>query len=169
MHPDYTPDEQAMWQALHQAQNARALDEVPVGAVVLDAQGVLIGAGCNRSISANDPTAHAEIVALREAAQRVGNYRLPQATMVVTLEPCLMCVGAILHARLARLVYGAHDPKTGVCDSVLQIPAHSGLNHQTAVTGGVLAAECSKQLRTFFRGRRAQHKQARQEPQHALA
>jgi len=154
-----------MWQALHQAQAAQALDEVPVGAVVLDEGGALIGAGCNRSISASDPTAHAEIVALRQAARHVGNYRLPQATLVVTLEPCLMCVGAILHARLARLVYGARDPKTGVCDSVLQIPAHSALNHQTAVTGGVLAVECSAQLRSFFRGKRAQRKQ--QEPQHA--
>jgi len=164
---DDTPDEQAMWQALHHAQTAWRLGEVPVGAVVLDAHGVLIGAGCNRCISTHDPTAHAEIIALREAAQTVGNYRLPQATLVVTLEPCAMCVGAALHARLARLVYGARDPKTGACDSVLQIPQHGGLNHQTVVSGGVLEAVCAAQLRAFFRQRRAQQKrgQPSQHPQ----
>jgi len=171
---DDTWHAQAMWQALHHAQAALQYDEVPVGAVVFDAQGVLIGAGCNRSISTCDPTAHAEINALRQAAQTTGNYRLPQATLVVTLEPCLMCVGAVLHARLARLVYGARDAKTGVCDSVLQIPEHSGLNHQTVVTGGVLESVCAAQLRAFFRDRRMHHKQQRvqpgkQEPQHVSA
>jgi len=158
-----------MWQALHQAQAAQALGEVPVGAVVFDAHGALIGAGCNRSITTNDPTAHAEVNALRQAAQVTGNYRLPQATLVVTLEPCAMCVGAALHARLARLVYGARDPKTGACESVLQIPQHDSLNHQTEVRGGVLESVCAAQLRAFFRARRQQQKaqKTQQEPAHA--
>ncbi|MCB5363198.1 tRNA adenosine(34) deaminase TadA [Pusillimonas sp. CC-YST705] len=153
-------DESGMWQALLQAERARELDEVPVGAVVVDAQGLILGVGYNRTITDHDPTAHAEVVAVREAARRVGNYRLPGATLYVTLEPCTMCVGAILHARLARIVYGAADPKTGACDSVLHIPAYENLNHQTCVTGGVLAEVCSERLRLFFRQRREQAREA---------
>ena len=155
-----TRDEQGMWQALLQAQRAAELGEVPVGAVLADEHGVLLGVGFNRTICDHDPTAHAEIVALREAARRVGNYRLPGATLYVTLEPCVMCIGAMLHARLARIVYGAADPKTGACDSVLQVPAHAGLNHQTVVQGGVLGEVCGEHLREFFRLRR---RQAREE------
>lgn len=151
-------DVQAMHQALWQAEQARALGEVPVGAIVLDEQGLVLGVGYNRTICDHDPTAHAEIVALRQAAHRVGNYRLPGATLYVTLEPCTMCVGAMLHARLARIVYGATDPKTGACDSVLQIPAHATLNHQTQVEGGVLADLCAERLRAFFQLRRQQAK-----------
>ena len=153
-------DELGMWQALLHAQRAAELGEVPVGAVVVDEQGVVLGVGCNRTISNHDPSAHAEIVALRAAAQSVGNYRLPGATLYVTLEPCVMCIGAMLHARLARIVYGATDPKTGACHSVLQVPAHTGLNHQTAVQGGVLAHTCGEHLRDFFRMRRRQAKEA---------
>lgn len=147
-------DEQAMRLALAQAQRAAEVGEVPVGAVVLDGRGHLIAVGHNRVIMDHDPTAHAEIVALRLAAQHVGNYRLPGSRLYVTLEPCVMCVGAMLHARLAEVVYGAFDPKTGACGSVLEIHGHPRLNHQTAVRGGVLADECSNQLREFFRSRR---------------
>lgn len=155
-------DEQGIRQALLQAELACALGEVPVGALIVDAQGVVLGLGYNRSITDHDPTAHAEIVALRQATQQVANYRLPGATLYVTLEPCVMCIGALLHARLARIVYGAVDPKTGACDSVMQIPAHPGLNHQTTWRGGVLAEACGEQLRAFFRQRRAQSREAAQ-------
>jgi len=151
-------DEAAMRLALEQARLAGAAGEVPVGAVVLDGCGELIGAGFNRTISHHDPTGHAEIVALRQAAEAVGNYRLPGASMFVTLEPCAMCVGAVLHARLARVVYGALDPKTGACHSVLNVPAVAQLNHQTQVVGGLLAQECGELLRQFFRERRASAK-----------
>lgn len=151
----------AMRLALQQAAQAHALNEVPVGAVVLDADGQVIGSGFNQTITRHDPTGHAEIVALRQAALAVGNYRLPQASLFVTLEPCAMCVGAILHARLARVVYGAADPKTGACHSVLNVPAIAQLNHQTQVEGGLLAQECGDLLRDFFRERRLMAKQAR--------
>lgn len=147
-------DVQAMRLALEQARLAEQASEVPVGAVILDAQGQLLAAGHNLVISHHDPTAHAEIVALRAATRAVGNYRLPGATLFVTLEPCAMCVGALLHARLARVVYGAADPKTGACASVLCIPSHVGLNHQTEFTGGLLADECGELLRGFFREKR---------------
>ena len=154
-------DADAMRLAIKQAQLAEALGEVPVGAVVLDGAGKAIGYGFNRTISSHDPTGHAEIVALRHAAQAVGNYRLPDATLFVTLEPCVMCVGAILHARLARVVYAAPDPKTGACHSVLNVPAVAQLNHQTQVEGGLLAQECGELLREFFRARRIAGKQTR--------
>ena len=157
-------DAQAMQWALEQARLAQSQGEVPVGAVVLDEQGGIIGVGANRTISGHDPTGHAEIVALRQAAQAVGNYRLPKASIFVTLEPCAMCVGAILHARLARVVYGAVDPKTGACHSVLQVPAIAQLNHHTRVEGGLLANECGEMLRRFFRERREAAKQARNKP-----
>lgn len=147
-------DTRVMHLALEQAQQAQALGEVPVGAVVLDGQGKVIGVGFNRTITGHDPTGHAEIMALRQAAQARGNYRLPDASLFVTLEPCAMCVGAILHARLARVVYGAADPKTGACHSVLNVPAIAQLNHQTRFESGLLAQECGDLLRAFFRERR---------------
>lgn len=151
-------DATVMRLALEQAELAGAAGEVPVGAVVLDAQGQVIGTGFNRTIGDHDPTGHAEIVALRAAAAHVHNYRLPGASLFVTLEPCAMCMGAMLHARLARVVYGATDPKTGACGSVLSVHTVPQLNHQTAVEGGVLADECGELLRRFFRERRAQAK-----------
>ncbi|MBO1112952.1 tRNA adenosine(34) deaminase TadA [Bordetella petrii] len=141
--------------ALRQAEAAGQAGEVPVGAVVVDAQGRVLGAGYNRTITDSDPTAHAEIVALRAAAKQLGNYRLPGLSLYVTLEPCVMCIGAMLHARLARVVYGAADPKTGACGSVLDVGAVVRLNHHTTITGGVLAEPCGDLLRQFFRVRRA--------------
>ena len=140
--------------ALEQARLAGQRGEVPVGAVVLDARQECIGLGFNQTIMDSDPTAHAEIVALRRAAARAGNYRLPGATVYVTLEPCAMCLGAMLHARVARVVYGAPDPKTGACGGVIDLAAQPRLNHHTQVRGGVLADECGDLLRQFFRTRR---------------
>lgn len=148
-------DETAMRAALEQAALARMAGEVPVGAVVLDAEGRIIGQGFNRTITDHDPTSHAEIVALRQAATALRNYRLPGVSLFVTLEPCAMCIGAMLHARVGRIVYGAADPKTGACGSVLSVHAHPQLNHQTAVSGGLMAAECGDLLRQFFRERRS--------------
>lgn len=141
--------------ALQQAELAAQAGEVPVGAVVVDAQGSVLGLGFNRTITDSDPTAHAEIVALRAAARRLDNYRMPGLSLYVTLEPCVMCMGAMLHARLARVVYGASDPKTGACGSVLDVGALPQLNHHTTITGGVLAEPCGDLLRRFFRARRA--------------
>jgi tRNA(adenine34) deaminase len=141
--------------ALAQARLAGEIGEVPVGAIVVDAEGRLIGAGYNRTIIDSDPSAHAEIVALRAAAKSVGNYRLPGARLYVTLEPCIMCIGAMLHARLAHVVYGAADPKTGACGSVLDIGAVAQLNHHTHIAGGVLAEPCGQLLKDFFKARRA--------------
>ena len=141
--------------ALAQAAQAQQLGEVPVGAVLVDAQGELLATGFNRTIIDHDPTAHAEIVALRAGAQQVQNYRLPGASLYVTLEPCAMCLGAMLHARLARVVFGAPDPKTGVCGSVLNLSLQKQLNHHTQVEGGVLAQECGDTLRQFFKERRS--------------
>lgn len=141
--------------ALEQASLAYAVNEIPVGAVITTADGDIIATGFNRTITDRDPTAHAEIVALRQAAVIADNYRLPGLSMFVTLEPCAMCMGAMLHARLSRVVYGASDPKTGACASVLSLQSIPQLNHQTAVTGGLLANECGEVLRQFFRQRRA--------------
>jgi len=141
--------------ALAQAAQAQQLGEVPVGAVLVDAQGELLATGFNRTIIDHDPTAHAEIVALRAGAKQVQNYRLPGASLFVTLEPCAMCLGAMLHARLARVVFGASDPKTGVCGSVLNLALEKQLNHHTQVEGGVLAQECGDTLRQFFKERRS--------------
>jgi len=141
--------------AMQQASDAEAQGEVPVGAVVVDSRGELLATGFNRTIQDHDPTGHAEIIALRGAARRLGNYRLPGATLYVTLEPCAMCMGAIMHARLARVVFAAADPKTGACGSVINLPQESRLNHHAEVVGGVLADECSEMLRAFFRRRRA--------------
>lgn len=143
--------------ALDLASQAQAAGEVPVGAVVVQ-DGVIIGRGFNAPISRHDPTAHAEMMALRDAAQRLGNYRLVDCELYVTLEPCLMCAGAIMHARIARVVYGASDPKTGACGSVLNAFAEQRLNHHTVVSGGLLAEECGAMLSDFFAMRRAQQK-----------
>ena len=149
-------DSDWMQLALAQAAQAQLLGEVPVGAVLVDAQGELLATGFNRTIIDHDPTAHAEIVALRAGAKKAQNYRLPGASLYVTLEPCAMCLGAMLHARLARVVFGAPDPKTGVCGSVLNLALEKQLNHQTQVEGGVLAQECGDTLRQFFKERRSQ-------------
>jgi tRNA(adenine34) deaminase len=139
--------------ALELAQQARAAGEVPVGAVVVYA-GEIVGRGHNHPISGNDPTAHAEIAALRDAASKLRNYRLNGCELFVTLEPCTMCAGAILHARIARVVFGAADPKTGACGSVVDLFAEQRLNHHTHVVAGVLEAEASHLLHGFFAGRR---------------
>jgi tRNA(adenine34) deaminase len=142
-----------MQQAISQAHNAWALGEVPVGALVVR-DGEIIATGFNQSIGTHDPTAHAEIMALRAAAEIIGNYRLPGCELYVTLEPCVMCAGAMMHARLARVVYGAPDPKTGACGSIVDLFAQKKLNHHTKVTAGVLAQECGSLLRDFFAERR---------------
>jgi tRNA(adenine34) deaminase len=143
--------------ALDMASQALAAGEVPVGAVVvLDNE--IIGRGFNAPISHNDPTAHAEMSALREAAQHLGNYRLVDCELFVTLEPCLMCAGAVMHARIARLVYGARDPKTGACGSVVDVFAEQRLNHHTMVSSGVLAEQCGAMLSDFFSMRRAEQR-----------
>ncbi|SEK58620.1 tRNA adenosine(34) deaminase TadA [Nitrosovibrio tenuis] len=139
--------------ALGLAEQAQQAGEVPVGAVIVK-NGTIIGRGHNRPISAVDPTAHAEVVALRDAAQYLKNYRLGGCTLYVTLEPCAMCVGAILHARIARLVFGASDPKTGACGSVIDLPAEMRLNHHMQVTGSILAEEGGNRLKHFFSERR---------------
>lgn len=150
---DGSQDTFFMSQALALAGEAARAGEVPVGAVVVR-NGDIIGRGFNRPISSSDPTAHAEIVALREAAAAAGNYRLPGCALYVTLEPCAMCVGAMVHARLARVVYGAKDPKTGACGSIVDLPAIADWNHHGVFTGGILAAECADALRRFFAERR---------------
>ncbi len=143
-----------MREALALALQARALGEVPVGAVVVK-DGVIIGRGFNQPITSNDPTTHAEIVALRNAAKHIQNYRLVDCEFFVTLEPCMMCVGAMLHARVKRVVFGAMEPKTGVCGSVMNLPNEAKLNHHATFTGGVLADECGAMLKDFFAQRRA--------------
>jgi len=144
--------------ALELAQQAAQTGEVPVGAVVVK-DGAIIGRGYNQPISLHDPTAHAEVMAMRDAAQQLGNYRLPGYDLYVTLEPCCMCAGAIMHARIGRVVYAAPDPKTGACGSVINLFAESQLNHHTEVAGGVLAYESSILLRGFFTGRRLNNAQ----------
>jgi tRNA(adenine34) deaminase len=142
-----------MEEALREAQRALALGEVPVGAVVVR-DGEIIGRGCNRPITSNDPTAHAEIVALREAGSAVGNYRLLDCDIYVTVEPCAMCAGAITHARIRRLIYGAEDSKAGAVHSVFQVLNNVRLNHRVEVTCGVLAARCMELMQSFFREKR---------------
>ena len=140
--------------AVAEAQDAEANGEVPVGAVVLH-DGKIIGRGQNRVLRDSDPTAHAEIVALREAGRALANYRLEGCTLYATLEPCAMCAGAILHARISRLVYAAPDPKAGACGSVLSVMNHPQLNHKLEVTSGLLAEECGSMLTNFFLKRRS--------------
>lgn len=147
-------DETFMRECLALARQAAVLDEVPVGAVVV-ADGEIVGRGFNQPISRHDPTAHAEVMALRDAASRIGNYRLPGATLYVTLEPCVMCAGAIMHARVAQVVFGARDPKTGAAGSVLDLFAEDRLNFHADIRGGVLAEECGALLSGFFAARRA--------------
>jgi len=142
-----------MRQALAEAEKARDAGEVPIGAIVV-ADGNVIGAGFNQPISAHDPTAHAEVIALRAAAQAVGNYRLTDATMYVTVEPCLMCVGAMVHARIGLVVYGAAEPKAGALQSMTNAHELPGLNHQLTTLGGVLESESRDLLRAFFKDRR---------------
>jgi tRNA(adenine34) deaminase len=142
-----------MQQALELAREAAKNNEVPVGAIVVK-DGTVIGYGGNAPIGRHDPTAHAEIIAMREAAKHLGNYRLIDCTLYVTLEPCAMCSGAIQHARIKKLVYGANDPKTGACGSVIDLMAEQKLNHHTEVVGGILAEECGEVLTDFFKQRR---------------
>jgi tRNA(adenine34) deaminase len=146
-------DTDFMQLALAQAQQAWDLGEVPVGAVVVK-DGEVIAVGCNQPIGKHDPTAHAEIVALRAAAEKLGNYRLPGCELYVTLEPCVMCSGAMMHARLSKVVYGAADPKTGACGSVVNLFEQAQLNHHAEVVGGVMAEECGAMLKNFFAARR---------------
>ena len=143
--------------ALDLAMQAALNNEVPVGAIVVK-DGVIIGRGSNAPIGLHDPTAHAEIIAMREAAQYLGNYRLVDCTLYVTLEPCAMCSGAMQHARIARLVYGASDLKTGACGSVVNLMGEPKLNHHTEVLGGVLAEQCGAVLTAFFKQRRLSNK-----------
>lgn len=152
-------DNDFMQIALDLAQQAGAAGEVPVGAIVVK-NGEIIGRGSNAPITTQDPTAHAEIRAMRDAAQHINNYRLVGCTLYVTLEPCAMCTGAIQHARIAKLIYGASDPKTGACGSVVNLMAEPKLNHHTEISGGVLAAECGALLSNFFSARRKKSKPA---------
>src|SRR6266480_5369014 len=151
-------DELWMEEALRAAQRAFEAGEVPVGAVVV-CDGKIIGRGWNRNITDRDPTAHAEIIALREAGTAIGNHRLGDCELFATIEPCAMCAGAIVHARLKRLVYGADDPKAGAVHSVLQVLNHPQLNYQMEVSRGVLARRCADLLQSFFRQRREEQKQ----------
>ena len=146
-------DNEYMQTALELASQAALAGEVPVGAIVVK-DGVVIGRGFNAPIGLHDPSAHAEIQALRDAAKNLGNYRLVGCTLYVTIEPCAMCAGAIQYARIARLVYGASDPKTGACGSVVNLMAEPRLNHHTEVSGGVMAKECAAILSQFFASRR---------------
>jgi tRNA(adenine34) deaminase len=148
-------DELWMQEALRAAQRALEAGEVPVGAVVVH-DGKIVGRGFNRNIADSDPTAHAEVVALREAGAAIGNHRLGDCDLFVTIEPCPMCAGALVHARIRRLVYGADDPKAGAVHSVMQVVNHPSANHKIEVRGGVLAGKCAELLQDFFRARRAQ-------------
>jgi tRNA(adenine34) deaminase len=146
-------DELFMQEALRDAQRALEMGEVPIGAVVV-CEGKIIAHGWNRNLTGNDTTAHAEIVALREAGAIVGNHRLGDCELFATIEPCAMCAGALVHARIRRLVYGADDPKAGAVHSVMQVLNHPQLNHRTEVKGGVLAGQCAELLQSFFRAKR---------------
>ncbi|WP_279625565.1 tRNA adenosine(34) deaminase TadA [Rodentibacter rarus] len=158
-------DEKFMRHALSLADKAEALGEIPVGAVLVDSEGNILGEGWNLSIIENDPTAHAEIVALRHAAKKIKNYRLLNTTLYVTLEPCTMCAGAILHSRIQRLVFGALDYKTGAVGSRFHFFDDYQMNHSVEITSGVLAQECGEKLSAFFRKRRAEKKAEKFEKQ----
>ncbi|TAL52445.1 tRNA adenosine(34) deaminase TadA [Pandoraea sp.] len=157
-----------MTAALEQARLAMAHGEVPVGAVVVH-EGRIVAAGYNCPIGGHDPSAHAEMQALRAAAQALGNYRLPSCELYVTLEPCVMCAGAIMHSRIARVVFGAPDPKTGACGSVVDLFAETRLNHHAAVLGGVQEAACAQLLQSFFAQRRAMARERRRQAAHSAA
>jgi tRNA(adenine34) deaminase len=148
-----TNDELWMEEALRNAQRALEMGEVPVGAVVV-CDGKIIGRGWNRNISDSDPSAHAEVLALREAGANLGNHRLSECELFVTIEPCAMCAGALVHARIKRLIYGANDPKAGAVHSAVQVLNHPQLNHKMEVQSGVLAARSADLLQTFFKNRR---------------
>ena len=154
--PMPTPDEIWMQRAIAEARAAQKSGEVPVGAIVVK-QGELIASGQNRNLRDHDPSAHAEIVAMRSAARALGNHRLEDCEMYVLIEPCAMCAGALVHARLRRLIYGAKDPKAGAVESVMQVLNHPKLNHRMEVTAGVLEEQCSVLLREFFQSRRQNH------------
>jgi len=156
---DVTVHDQFMADALVQAGAARDADEVPIGAVVV-VDGVVVGRGFNQPISSGDPTAHAEVVAIRDAARSVGNYRLTGATLYVTIEPCLMCVGAFVHARIGTVVYGASEPRTGALESTVRGGDLPGHNHRVAIVGGVREEECRALMQEFFRGRRGRKETA---------
>lgn len=143
-----------MQRAFELAEKAKFQDEVPVGAVIVH-ENKIIGEGWNQPMTSNDPTAHAEVMALRDAGNKVGNYRLPDTTMYVTLEPCAMCAGAIVHARLARLVYAVDDPKTGACGSVFNLLQSEELNHKVEIENGIMEEECRSLIQTFFKEKRA--------------
>jgi tRNA(adenine34) deaminase len=153
LRPENASDELWMEESLRMAQRALEAGEVPVGAVVVR-NGEIIGRGWNRNIAENDPTAHAEVIALREAGNLAGNHRLTDCALVVTIEPCAMCAGALMHARIKALVYGADDPKAGAVHSVLQVVNHAQLNHRILIRGGVLAGRCAEIVQAFFRQRR---------------
>ena len=153
-------DELWMEEALREAARAQAAGEVPVGAVVV-CDGRVVGRAGNRNLAENDPTGHAEIVALRQAGAEVGNHRLGDCTIFVTIEPCAMCSGAMVHARLKRLVYGADDPKAGAVRSVMQVLNHPALNHRMEITSGVLASRCMEMLQSFFREKRGSREPAK--------
>ena len=148
-------DEFWMEEALRAAQRALEAGEVPVGAIVV-CGGEIVGRGWNRNLADSDPTAHAEIVALQQAGANLGNHRLGDCDLFATIEPCTMCAGALVHARVKRLIYGADDPKAGAIHSVMEVLNHPRLNHRTDVRGGVLAGRCAELLQTFFRNRRAE-------------
>tara|TARA_R110002111_G_scaffold233392_1_gene294461 strand:+ start:841 stop:1308 length:468 start_codon:yes stop_codon:yes gene_type:complete len=152
-------DKDYMQCAFELAEKAKFQDEVPVGAVIVH-EGKVIGEGWNQPISSNDPTAHAEILALRDAAKKLGNYRLPEATMYVTLEPCAMCAGAIVHARLEKLVYAITDPKTGACGSVFNLLQTEELNHKVEIQKGVMEDECRSLIQDFFKEKRVKNREA---------
>jgi tRNA(adenine34) deaminase len=147
-------DRMLMQEALARAHEAESAGEVPVGAVITDAAGAVIACAANAPIARHDATAHAEMLALRAAGRALGNYRLPGCVLYVTLEPCAMCVGALVHARIARIVYGAPDPKTGACGSVFDLASNARMNHRIDVVGGVLAEESAALLKQFFAARR---------------
>ena len=153
-----TNDEAGMRRALAQAGIAASLDEVPIGAVLVDAVGEVLAAGHNQPISSQDPSAHAEIVVLRAAAKKLANYRLPGTTLYVTIEPCTMCIGALVHARVARVVYGANEPKTGAIESAHQLFETGKFNHRPIIEAGILAEECADLMTQFFEDKRAARK-----------
>ena len=152
-------DEIWMRHALELAKCAESIGEIPVGAVIVDENGQLIGEGFNQSIIKHNPTAHAEIMAIEQAGQFLHNYRLVNTTLYVTLEPCIMCAGAIIHSRIKRVVYGASDYKTGAAGSYINILSRTGINHFAQITSGILASECSSMLSNFFKKRRLEKKQ----------
>ncbi len=154
MRPSLQADEDHMRRALELARAAETQGEVPVGAVVVSAQGTMIAEAANGPIALNDPSAHAEVLALRQAGASLRNYRLPGCVLYVTLEPCAMCAAAMVHARIERLVFAARDPKSGACGSVLDIPSSPGMNHAIRVESGLLAEEAADMLRAFFQRRR---------------